>query len=319
MRQSLVGMNARTRRAVAIVASCAAGALAVAAGSAACFPSFEFPGDDDGGTTPGSDGGALLPDATTGGNDAGDASVPGDASRDGSTVFPDAATDAGVLTDAVLLLHLDETSFAGGGAIKDSSGAGNNGSIGGDASSVTPTTSGKFGGAALFGGAGWIEIPNSASLALTRAFTLAAWVNYAVALGTNVSPGIVVKRTGFDYASYTLFLWNTNGAVQAYADVEESPRLNSTGMVLPGSWYHLAVVYDGTAASMSIYVNGALSSQQTTGVVSSLRADTTPVRIGDLPDGGNTLASGKIDEVVIWSRALGAAEIQALATATGPL
>ncbi len=318
-------MNARTRRAVAIVASCAAGAFAVAAGSAACFPGFEFP-DDDGGTAPGSDGAALVPDATTSGNDAGDASVPGDgdASHDGSTAPPtdggtDAAVDAGILTDAVLLLHLDETSFTGAGAVKDSSGSGNNGSISGNASGVTPTTGGKFGGAALFAGTGWIEIPNSASLALTTKFTLSAWVNYSTALGTNVSPGIIVKRTGFDDASYTLFLWNTNDAVQAYADIEESTRFNSTGMVLPGNWYHLAVVYDGTVPSASMYVNGALSSQATTGVVSSLAANTTPIRVGDLPDGGNTLTNGKIDEVVIWSRALGAAEIQALAAATGPL
>ena len=210
-----------------------------AAGVTACFPDYEFPGDDSG-VHPGDSGvdATVGEDAGDGGlgPDGSDATIT-DATSDAIATNPldatpfdaapfDAGVDSGLLVDAVLLLHLDESSFVGTGAINDSSGAGNNASLAGAASGVTPTTAGKFQGAASFNGTGWIEIPNSASLALTNKFTLSAWVSYTVLLGNNVSPGIIVKRAGFGAASYTLFLWNTNNADDVWVD-EESRRLSS--------------------------------------------------------------------------------------------
>jgi hypothetical protein len=329
-------MNARTRT---VLAAAGASAL-VSLAAAACFPSYEFPGDDDGegGVTVHTEAGGATPDATTadagGGDDAtttgadgGDAGAthldattdgpPPPPPVDGST--PDGAVDAGLLADLVLLLHFEETSFAGAGAIKDSSGKGNHASQAGNPTGTQPVSSGKFGGAAFFvNGTGWLEIPDSPSLEPTTKLTLAAWVNYATALGSNVSPGIIVKRLGFGAASYTLFLWNNGGPVQSYVDIEEA-RLNSSAQVLTNAWYHLAAVYDGTVPSVTVYVNGTMSGVLTANVPPTLPASNLPVRIGDLPDGGNTLDNGRIDEVAIWSRALSAAEVMTLASATGPL
>ena len=60
-----------------------------------------------------------------------------------------------------------------GTSVADASGSGNGGSIG----SATWTTSGKYGGALSFNGtSARVTVPDSASLDLTSAMTLEAWV-----------------------------------------------------------------------------------------------------------------------------------------------
>jgi hypothetical protein len=81
---------------------------------------------------------------------------------------------------------------------------------------------------------------------------------------------------------------------------------NGTAQLPLNAWSHLAVTYDG--AALRLYVNGALAG--TTGIVGTIATSTGPLKIG-----GNGIWpewwNGLIDEVRVYNRALGAAEIAA--------
>jgi hypothetical protein len=80
-----------------------------------------------------------------------------------------------------------------------------------------------------------------------------------------------------------------------------------------GTWTHIAGTYDGAAARL--YVNGVeAASKPLTGAVA---ADTTPVILGgngnDASGVPTELFPGRIDELMLYARALGPSEIAALA------
>jgi hypothetical protein len=271
-------------------------------------------------TLPGADA-EHPPDATTDvgspGSEGGSPDAPSDAPPDVTTHPPDGGTPVS-LTDCVLLMHMDETTWSGAGSVIDSSGTGNNGSPMGDA---TTTASGKFGRAALFSGTGYVNVADSASLHPTTALTYAAWFYSTGFTSDTLYPGIIAKRD--DYAvnvGFTMFLWTGNTLWADLAD-QYGSRFNSTATFTNGQWYHVALVYDGSTTSASIYVNGALDSVHSVGA--NLTASTAALTIGFLPQGTRVDSTayfiGRIDEVAIWNRALSPGEIQSLASATGPL
>ena len=84
------------------------------------------------------------------------------------------------------------------------------------------------------------------------------------------------------------------------------------GQVTPGTWTHIAAVFDRTAGEARIYINGSLAKTQ------SISTASAPVTDGPLLIGATTEASpdlgrveGVIDEVQVWSRARSGAEIAA--------
>jgi chitodextrinase len=181
-----------------------------------------------------------------------------------------------------------------GSSASDISANGNHGIING-----ATWTTGKFGKALLFNGAGsMVTINDSASLDLTTAMTLEAWV-YPTALSTSWSDIIYKDPDGY-------FLMGTTPQAQAPDFGGSFASANVYGTKLPlNTWSHLAGSYDGT--TMSFYLNGAIvSSRAQTGSVL--------VSAGSLFIGGDTASgqywTGRIDEVRIYNRALSASEIQ---------
>ena len=86
-------------------------------------------------------------------------------------------------------------------------------------------------------------------------------------------------------------------------------RYSSTVRAL-NTWYHVAGVYDATARTLNIYVNGVLSNGVLSGTVpTSQRASTVAANIGRRAGGFNI--QGIVDDVRIYGRALSVAEIQA--------
>ncbi len=239
----------------------------------------------------------------------------GSTSSSASAGSTSSSSSGGVLSDCVLLLHMDEASWSGAGAVKDSSGLMNDGTPVGNA---TTTPSGKFGAAGLFDGTtSWVDVPDSASLHATTAITYAAWVYPTGLTDGTPAPGIISKRQAANVnVAFTMFIWTAN---QVWVDLPNA-RFNSSAVLSNGQWYHLAVVYDGTLADpnqrATLYVNGAFDMAHS--AAPSIAANTEDVLIGNLPEGGDLFA-GRIDEVAIWTRALGATEIAGLYAATGPL
>jgi hypothetical protein len=217
-----------------------------------------------------------------------------------------------LLTDCVLLLHFEEASWSMKAAeVRDSSGLGNHGSA--TTSSITTAAQGKFGGG--------VVVPDATSLRPRVGLTVTAWVNPTF-IETNGS-GIVNKRRGFgsDTAFSLFLLRDADPASHLFGDVQgEESRFLSVSPFVPNTWAHVALVFDGSAAPSArskLYVNGALDITSPE-PAAHIEPYTSDVVIGDLVGGGERF-TGLIDEVAIWTRALSAAEIHDVFTATGSL
>ena len=178
----------------------------------------------------------------------------------------------------------------------DMSGYGNTGALSG----ATWTTAGKYGNGLIFNGTNArVSVPDAASLHLTTAMTLEAWVKPSVATG--VWRDVIYKGNDNYYLEGTS---NPSGVPASGGTFAGSPLYGASALAV-NTWSHLATTYDGT--TLRLYVNGVqVASRAQTGAIT---VSTNPLEIGgDLLNG--QYFNGTIDEVRLYNRALSASEIQ---------
>lgn len=177
---------------------------------------------------------------------------------------------------------------------------GNNGKLVGGAKFVTDATRGKV--LEVDGKDGRVEVPHSAKLVFTisESYTLSAWVNVLVLPGR--WSGVVNKSR--DIAPwYGVWIDGTNKWIAGGTNITGSA-------VTAARWHHLAIVQDGAANTRTLYLNG--------------KADVKGTAIaanggGDLWMGGaksvSEFVNARIDEVLLYKRALNQDDILALMSA----
>lgn len=186
-----------------------------------------------------------------------------------------------------------------GTTVTDGSGNGNNGTIGG----ATWTTSGKYGNALVFDGtSSLVTVNNSATLQLSNAMTLEAWVNPSTVSGA--WRDVIYKGNDNYYLEGTSTGSKSAPAVGGTFGTADVVLFGTAA--LPGNtWTHLAATYDGTTTRL--YVNGTQVANQTqTGAIT---ASLNPLQIGGDSIYGQYF-QGTIDEVRIYNLALTATQIQ---------
>jgi len=146
-----------------------------------------------------------------------------------------------------------------------------------------------------------VTVPDSASLHLSTAVTMEAWINPSAA--PQGWQAIVFKEMPADSA-YFLYRSGYSAAPVAGVFTTAEQKVLGTGGPALNTWTHLAFTYDG--ATEKLYVNGVLvTSRAQTGTISAAN--------GVLHIGGDSVwgehFQGLIDEVRIYNRALSAAEI----------
>jgi hypothetical protein len=152
-----------------------------------------------------------------------------------------------------------------------------------------------------------VNINDSASLHLTTALTLEAWVNPSSA--PTGWQDVIYKASDNYFMEAASTNGNEPGAGVSVAGSE--PIIFGASQLTANAWTHLAVTYD--AATLKLYVNGILtnSTAQSGTVVTS----TNPLQIGSDSLYGQFF-KGLIDEVRIYNVALTQAQIQSdMATA----
>jgi hypothetical protein len=195
----------------------------------------------------------------------------------------------------VLAYGFEETS---GTLVNDVSTAKNNGTING----ATSTATGRFGRALSFDGINdRVEVPDAASLELTNAMTLEAWVRPTT---SRLHAPVITKETS-NFYTYRLEAGGEvkgipegfiSDAAWSWEDAEDTKALPNA------SWSHLAMTYDGV--SLRLYVNGILVS---TRAAAKPTVNGLKLAIGAYKT--SNFFEGLIDEVRIYNRVLSATEI----------
>ncbi len=196
----------------------------------------------------------------------------------------------------------------------DASGNGLTGTLAG----ATWTPAGKYGNALAFDGmTSYVDLGNPIPLQLTGSMTWSAWV---FATGNPPNDGqIIAKSAGPD--GWQLKTSPDTGPHRFAVAVSPNGSTNvqrySTTTRALNTWYHVAGVYNATAQTLDIYVNGVLDNGVLSGTVPAALVNSPQnVNIGRRPAG--YYFQGIIDEVRIYNRALSVAEIQAdMATPIG--
>src|SRR3989344_3837711 len=201
------------------------------------------------------------------------------------------------------------------GNTNDASKNGHNGTIAGGAGGVTLTTDnhGNANSAYLFNtpsGTGHINIPNSTMFDVQQ-FTISAWIlaNSLPQSGHIFEKGPVNSQYSFFFEGANLKFRTYNSSV--VIDDFDIPQSNLG--ITAGNWYMISEVYDGVYKR--VYVNGVeyVNASNPTAPWAysvTMRTGQNGQKIGAYGGGSGYFFKGKIDEVIIFSRALSANEIK---------
>ena len=201
---------------------------------------------------------------------------------------------------------LDESS---GTAVSDSSGLGNHGRVVG-----TPSwTSGSSGGALSLDGSSYVE-GTSVGTQFPRgsaARTITAWVKM-----NPVASDSSIFHYGDTSAAGNLHLYIGSNGRPGFGNGDRFGTIAAASTVTDNAWHHVAGVYEGSSTNAAkLYVDGAL---QGSGTLST--APNTGSSLG-WRIGSFLLGAGKIkaviDDVRLYTRALGGDEIRTLGASTG--
>jgi len=143
---------------------------------------------------------------------------------------------------------------------------------------------------------GYVEVPSSPALNPAGAITIEAWVNLTDSGGCS---SIIGK-------SFTQSWWVGICGTTLRSYIKGTSSLLDGGVINPGEWNHIAVVYDGVQRRH--YINGELV--QTHNETGPLPASSANLQIGSDPSYAHT-PTGTIDEVRLWNVARTLAQIRA--------
>ena len=162
----------------------------------------------------------------------------------------------------------------------------------------------------------YVDCGSGASLNLTDAVTIAAWIRMDFTAGDRKIAGNQDGTTG----GYKFGLYTNNKVEFEIRTSTNAATLNrnATGgdRVQQGVWYHVAGVYS-QGQYIRTYVYGNLDREMLTTAV--LGASTGTFKIGREPFSANYYWSGPMDDVAVYNRALSPEEILWLAGQKTPV
>jgi hypothetical protein len=157
----------------------------------------------------------------------------------------------------------------------------------------------------------YIGLGNDASLQQTGSITLSAWVKF-----NNIIPdkAIVSKHKGSPYRSYFLGTIPTSNHFRFIisSDGTSTSILDSNTTLVTETWYHVVGVFNASAQTMELYVNGSLDNSMSGGSVPTSVFNTSVNGAIGRHEGPGDYFDGLIDEVEIYNGALSTSEIEAI-------
>lgn len=150
---------------------------------------------------------------------------------------------------------------------------------------------------------------DNASLSITGSESVSMWVKPEGTLeSVFVSKAVGSGNRGFQWllASATSI-----EAVVSSTGSNESGGSFTISSISTVAFTHLVLVYDATAGTMDLYVNGTAHGTPLTGLVNSQHDNANAFYVGSTA-GTSRFFDGIIDEVGVWSRALTEEEVEEL-------
>jgi hypothetical protein len=212
----------------------------------------------------------------------------------------------------------------------DSSGNGYTGTFAGGAPPTLGT--GKTGQGAVFTGGGYVQVP-PAAVSLASASTSCSVMAWASTTSTDRSV-VGFRNSGNGNPILDLSVGyngvNNSGGTASIIIRDNNATggpsfgiaiVNGTAAVNDGAFHHLAGVYDGSANTLTLYVDGLAAGSTSTSLTGGLTFDAGGCNIGydviGYPNPG--AMSGTLDDFQFYTRALSASEIAGIAgVAAGP-
>ena len=272
--------------------------------SACLFPSLDgLTGDGGDGAAPDAMNDVTVLDAT-----------PDVTTNDGGG--PDATIDAGMCppnndTSLVAYWPFDEGS---GSIVHDCSGHGFDALLSG-AAVQNAWTAGHKSGAIAFSSSNQICVivaSAAANQSGASPLTLSAWYE----MPSSTSTGYIIgQRHQTGYAWRVEIEQDDAGKHLDFAvgtGDDAGDDFSASALTSTGTFHHFAAVYDPTGPKQALYLDGALVDTSASAPAIVLDPLASTIRIGCRADDSNYF-NGVIDEVRVYSRALGASEISALA------
>ena len=212
------------------------------------------------------------------------------------------------------------------GNANDESGYGNHGILQGNVPQLTTDRFGNENSAYLFGGynnKGWIKVPNSSSLALDDAMSISFWVNFTDYGGqngygyytTDNNVHAVVCKAGDTYSrpGFNVCMGPAGDSLQVWS-FNRYPDFYNVGAYYhgyePGQWLHCVVTVGNSSARL--YINGVLCQEETYENADFSNANNQDMTFGVMNAGSWYPFNGKIDDIVLYNRALTQQEVQLL-------
>ena len=158
-----------------------------------------------------------------------------------------------------------------------------------------------------------VTVAHDNNLNLTASgFTVELWVN---AESSGAHTGLLDKMDQTPTSVFNGWKLNVNGSGTGPAfyigDDDGFESVGHTASITDGSWHHVSAVYDATADTIELYVDGVASGSPTdvSGLTVSQFANTENLLIGSDSLAANPSLNGMMDDVRIWSEARTAEEI----------
>lgn len=158
---------------------------------------------------------------------------------------------------------------------------------------------------------GGIHIATAAELEERNHFTVALWLNQDKLQALTACP--INFRLGTSSSDSWQLCIGPDGTTVAYvSDGASTSSVVFTSQPAAGTWSHVALVYAG--GTMTVYLNGALAGEPTTGASIDYQSNGEILIGTDLDEGPSDLHfDGDVDDVRFYNRALPQTELQDLA------
>ncbi|HEY0710558.1 MAG TPA: LamG domain-containing protein [Polyangia bacterium] len=219
-----------------------------------------------------------------------------------------------------LVLHFSFDDKPGSIEAADRSGNNHTGTLK-DGNPQTAWSTGRVGGALTFTGnatGSHVMVPSSSTInQISTGLSIATWVWRD--FFQEYKHSLVARRAANTGGSlYELVLENNKLRIRINSANGYKGDVGSTADIPATKWVHVAVTYDVATGGLVLYVDGVVS--QRGSYMLQVGPDQSPIIVGGA-ERVNTVFErfqGKLDELVIYRRALTAAEVQGLAAGAIP-